>query len=335
MSAAGTASASAPPAPLVERLCVVGVGLIGGSLARAARAAGLCREVVGAGREAASLERARALGVVDRWSLDPAEAAAGAALVVVAVPVGAMGAVFRALAPAVRAGAVLTDVGSVKAAVVATARRAFGAVPARLVPGHPIAGTERSGVEASFAELFRGQRVVLTPLAETDPGALGLVEALWRGVGATVERMSPEAHDRALAATSHLPHLLAYALVDLLAALEAEGRGDLFPYAGGGFRDFTRIASSDPALWRDICLANRGPLLELLGRYGAALEGLRRALEAGDGEALLACFARAREARDRHLAELPPLPRSPLPRSPAPRCRRPGDEGPGGEGGTR
>jgi len=287
-------------APRFERLAVAGVGLIGGSLALAAREAGLAGEVVGIGRRPERLMRAAELGAVDRWSTDPAEGVAGADLVVLAVPLGAMRTVMEAVAPGLGPETIVTDVGSAKAAVVADARAALGAAFARFVPGHPIAGTERSGVEAAFATLFRGHRVILTPVAETARGAVARVRALWEAVGAEVVEMAPARHDRILAATSHLPHLLAYALVDLLAGLDE--REEVFANAAGGFRDFTRIASSDPVMWRDVCLANREALVEMLDRYGEALAALRGAVAAGDGAALERLFARAKAARDAHAA---------------------------------
>lgn len=283
---------------MINRLCIIGVGLIGGSLARAARRAGACREVVGAGRNEAQLRKAVELGVVDRYSTRIAEAVAGADMVVLAVPLGAMEETLRQMAGHLMPGTVITDVGSAKGSVVAAARAVFGEVPANLVPGHPIAGTERSGVEASFAELFEGRRVILTPLAETDPQALRKVRDLWEAAGAEVVDMGVEHHDEVLAATSHLPHLLAFALVDTLARMD-EGE-EIFRYSAGGFRDFTRIASSDPVMWRDICLANHEAIVAMLGRYIAALEQLSGAVREADGAHLLDVFSRAKAARDRH-----------------------------------
>lgn len=281
---------------IINRLCIIGVGLIGGSLARALKAAGACQEVVGAGRDTAHLERAVALGVIDRYEADAAAAVKGADVVVVAVPVGAMGTVLRRIAPHLDAGTVLTDVGSTKASVVAEAEAAFGHLPANFVPGHPIAGTERSGVDASFAELFQGRRVILTPLAGTASDAVELVSRLWEIAGAEVTRMEVGRHDEVLAATSHLPHLLAFALVDTLARLEEHN--EIFRYAAGGFRDFTRIASSDPQMWHDICLANRDAVLDVLARYQGDLERLADAIRNGDGKTLLDTFSRARTARN-------------------------------------
>ncbi|RME35304.1 MAG: prephenate dehydrogenase/arogenate dehydrogenase family protein, partial [Gammaproteobacteria bacterium] len=231
----------------------------------ALREAGFCREIAGVSNDPAEREKALALQVVDQVFADPAEAVAGAELVVVAVPLGAFGAVFDRIAGAVGEQAVITDVGSAKGSVVEQARLLLGQALPRFVPGHPIAGTERNGVEAAFAGLYRGHRVILTPLPETDPAALTLVRAMWRATGAEPEEMAVDYHDRILAATSHLPHMLAYSLVDCLAQME-EAK-DLFRLAAGGFEDFTRIASSSPEMWRDIVFANREALLGALHRY--------------------------------------------------------------------
>jgi prephenate dehydrogenase len=284
---------------MIERLAVIGVGLIGGSLARALRGAGEVGEVVGCGRTLPNLERARELGVVDRYTCDPAAAVRDADMVFVAVPLGAVRGVFAAVKDALAPGAALTDGGSVKGSVVADARAVFGAAPAALVPGHPIAGTECSGVDASFAELYRNRRVILTPLETTDPGCLGRVEAMWRACGAEVNRMSVRHHDEILAATSHLPHMLAFSLVDALARLEEND--EIFRYAAGGFRDFTRIASSNPVMWRDICVANSRALGGMLKRFAAELHALADALDAEDGQSLLEIFQRAKAARDRYV----------------------------------
>lgn len=284
---------------MIERLTVIGVGLIGGSLARALRAAGLVGEVVGCGRSAANLKRAVELGVIDRYSHDPGEAVEGADLVFLAVPLGAMRESFAALRGHLRADAVVTDGGSVKGSVVADARAVFGEIPARLVPGHPIAGTEHSGVEASFAELYRGRRVILTPLPETDPDALDRVTRMWQACGAEVTAMDVAHHDEVLAATSHLPHMLAFGLVDALARLREND--EIFRYAAGGFRDFTRIASSSPVMWRDICIANREALGAALARFSAEMGDLAETIRRGDGEHLLEIFARAKAARDRYI----------------------------------
>lgn len=285
---------------MIERLCIVGVGLIGGSLARALRRADAVGEVVGTSRNEANLRRARELGVIDRFELDPAAAARGADMIVVATPMGAMESTFRALGPGLGDGAVLTDVGSVKQTVFRAARAAFGELPPFLVPAHPIAGTEHSGVEASLVDLFEGRRVILTPGESADPAAVARVEQMWRLTGATTDRMDAEHHDGILASVSHLPHLLAYALVGLVAGDSRE----CFRYAAGGFRDFTRIASSDPVMWRDICLENRDAIVAALTSMGAGIEELAEEVRRGDGEALATRFADAKRARDRYIAGL-------------------------------
>jgi len=278
------------------RVAVVGVGLIGGSFALALRAAGACGHVAGIGRGAANLELARARGIVDAVATD----AADADLILVATPVAQYARVLAALAPRLKPTALVTDAGSTKRDVVAAARAALGAKIAQFVPAHPIAGAEKSGAAAADATLFRGRRVLLTPLAENAAADVQAVEDAWRACGARVGRMSAEEHDAVFAAVSHLPHLLAYALVH-----EVAGRGNsaqLFGYAAGGFRDFTRIASSHPEMWRDICTANRDRLLDELDRYVAKLRALRPLLERGDGAALQSLFEEARAARERWLS---------------------------------
>jgi prephenate dehydrogenase len=288
--------------PAIQRLTVIGVGLIGGSLARALRRAGFVGEVVGCGRSLDNLHRAIELGVIDRYHQDPAQAVAGADLVFIAVPLGAMAETFAAIRDHLTPDAILTDGGSVKGSVVADARQVFGQLPKLFVPGHPIAGTEQSGVGASFAELYRNRRVILTPLPETDPAATAQVQAMWEACGAEVTQMAVDHHDEVLAATSHLPHLLAYSLVDSLARLREND--EMFRYAAGGFRDFTRIASSHPIMWRDICVANRQALGQMLTRFQGELAELAADVERGDGEALLEIFERAKAARDRYVGRL-------------------------------
>ena len=278
-----------------ERVAVVGVGLIGGSFALALKAAKLCGHVVGVGRSAANLQLARERGIVDSI----ASGIGDADLVLLATPVAQFPPLLAALAPQLKPSAIVTDAGSTKRDVVAAARAALGPKSAQFVPAHPIAGAEKSGAAAASAELFRGKRVVVAPLAENPAAAVRAVEEAWTACGARVSRMSAEEHDAVFAAVSHLPHLLAYALVH-----EFAGRGDsarLFGYAAGGFRDFTRIASSHPEMWRDICVANRVPLLAELDRYAAKLQALRPLLERGDGAALERLFAEARAARGRWL----------------------------------
>ena len=297
---------------MIDRLTIIGVGLIGGSLARALRSAGSVGEVIGCGRSLTNLERARQLGVIDGFSQDPAKAVDGADLVFLSVPLGAMRGVFDAIRDRLTPTAILTDGGSVKGSVVADAAAAFGQVPPRLVPGHPIAGTERSGVEASFPDLYRNRRVILTPLPETDAQALERVEWMWRTCGAEVSYMSVAHHDELLAATSHLPHMLAFGLVDALARMDETD--EIFRYAAGGFRDFTRIASSNPVMWRDICMANREALSAMLARFGVELTDLAEGIRRGDGGRLLTIFERAKAARDRYVdGASPPITAAPEP----------------------
>jgi prephenate dehydrogenase len=282
---------------MISKLVVIGVGLIGGSLACALRKAGEVERVVGVGRGIANLEQAVALGVIDSYSQDAAQAVADADMVVIGATLGSTADILARIAPALEPHAIVTDVGSTKASVVAAARAALGAQFSRFVPGHPIAGTEHSGAQAAFAELYVGHRVILTPEADTDAQALATVQSMWQATGARVTQMSVTDHDRVLAATSHLPHMLAFTLVDLLA--EASDADDIFAFAAGGFRDFTRIASSNPEMWRDIALANRDALLTICGAYAARLERLMQALRDGDGATLELSFKRAKQARDR------------------------------------
>lgn len=287
----------AKPAPLIGRLVVVGLGLIGGSFAKGVRESGLCGEVVGLDLDPQSRKLAVELGVVDRCEEDLAAACQGADVIQLAVPILAMEKLLARLAVLDLGGAILTDVGSAKGNVVRAAREVLA--PAQLinfVPGHPIAGSEQSGVEASNAELFRRHKVILTPLEETAPRALSVVDALWRALGADVEHMAIERHDEVLAATSHLPHLLAFGLVDSLA--KRNENLEIFRYAAGGFRDFTRIAGSDPVMWHDIFLANREAVLRTLDTFRSDLDALRDAVDAGDGHHMLGVFTRARVARE-------------------------------------
>ncbi len=286
---------------LIQRLTVIGVGLIGGSLARALKEVGAVGEVVGCGRSESELQKAVELGVIDRYCLDPAESVIGADVVLLAVPLGVMRSVMEAIAPALDSKAVLTDAGSAKGSVVEDARAVFGDLPPGFVPGHPIAGTEKSGVEASFSTLYQNRKVILTPLDESDDQALTLVAEMWRCAGADVVEMAVEHHDLVLAATSHLPHVLAYGLVDSLARMD--DTSEIFQYAAGGFRDFTRIASSDAKMWHDICLANRTEVLNVLGHFQKDLDMLTKALQMRDSEVILDCFSRANRARD-HFSKL-------------------------------
>jgi prephenate dehydrogenase len=277
------------------KVAVVGVGLIGGSFALALKAARLAGHVVGIGRGAANLKLALEQGVIDSIGQD----AAGADLVLVAAPVAQYPAILAALAPVLKPGALVTDAGSTKRDVVAAARAALGAKLAQFVPAHPIAGAERSGAAASSAELFRSRRVILTPLPENGVPAVQAIEEVWGACGARVSRMDAAEHDAVLAAVSHLPHLLAYALVHEVAG--RENSAQLFGFAAGGFRDFTRIASSHPEMWRDICVANRDRLLDELDRTVAKLAAVRPLVASGDGAALQRLFEEARAARERWL----------------------------------
>ena len=287
--------------PMIGRLVVVGLGLIGGSFAKGLRESGLCREVVGVDLDPHSRMRAVELGVVDRCEDNLAAACVGADVIQLAVPILSMEKVLGVLARLDLGDAVLTDVGSAKGNVVRAATEAFGTMPSRFVPGHPIAGSEQSGVEASNAQLFRHHKVILTPLESTDPLALALVDRLWSALGADVEHMQVERHDEVLAATSHLPHLLAFGLVDSLA--KRNENLEIFRYAAGGFRDFTRIAGSDPVMWHDIFLANREAVLRTLDTFRSDLDALREAVNAGDGAQLMGVFTQARMARE-HFGEI-------------------------------
>nr|WP_305793139.1 prephenate dehydrogenase/arogenate dehydrogenase family protein [Sedimenticola hydrogenitrophicus] len=284
---------------IIRRLAIIGVGLIGGSLARALRAAGAVGEIVGCGRGPANLERAVQLGVIDRYTHDVGEAVAGADMVFLAVPLGAMRATFAAMKGHLAADAVITDGGSAKFSVVEDCRAVFGEVLPNLVAGHPIAGTENSGVEAAFAELYQNRRIILTPTEGTSPEALARVRAMWQACGGEITLMSVAHHDEVLAATSHLPHMLAFGLVDTLARMKEND--EIFRYAAGGFRDFTRIASSNPVMWRDVCVANRRALGEMMSHYLSEMQELAETIERGDGERLLEIFTRAKCARDRYI----------------------------------
>jgi prephenate dehydrogenase len=281
--------------PLIERLTIIGSGLIGGSFALALKQAGQVGTIVGAGRRQENLQTAKARGILDDIAADPTRAVQGADFILLAVPVGQMEGVMQAIAPGVEPEAVITDAGSTKQDVVALAQRHLAASLSRFVPGHPIAGAETSGAEAARADLYSGKNVVLTPLQQTNFSALAKVQSAWQACGAKVSIMQAAQHDRIFAAVSHLPHLLAYALVDMLASRPDADM--LFDYAAGGFRDFTRIAASSPEMWRDIALANRDALLGELDAYQTKLEELSAALSAADGDALIRIFLRAHDAR--------------------------------------
>lgn len=276
------------------KLAVIGVGLIGGSCALALKQAKAVTKVVGVGRNSANLKLALERGIVDSIAPDPATAARDADLVLISTPVAQFPSVFSALK---ETKALITDGGSTKRDVITAARKALGKGIARFVPAHPIAGAEKSGAAAASAELFRGKRVVLTPLRENSKESISKVEAIWSACGARVSRMDPEEHDAVLAAVSHLPHVLAYALVHDVC--KRNNSAQLFSFAAGGFRDFTRIASSHPEMWRDICLANRDALLQELKQYANELGTIRKLISKRDGAALEKLFTAARDARNK------------------------------------
>lgn len=281
---------------MIGKLAVIGVGLIGSSLSLALRKSGAVGRVSGFGRNRGNLEKGVELGVLDEFGASIAQTVADADMVVVAVPLGAMQSVFAELKDSVSSTAVITDVGSSKASVVEAARAKLGDLLPRFVPGHPIAGTEKTGVEAGFASLYEKRRVILTPVAETDAVAIERVTDMWQQCGAIVENLEVAHHDKVLAATSHLPHMLAYALVHQLSGLN--DHEEIFRYAAGGFRDFTRIASSDPVMWRDVCLSNGAALVTLIEQYQVELDRIEAAIRAGDAERLLELFGRAKSQRD-------------------------------------
>jgi cyclohexadieny/prephenate dehydrogenase len=281
---------------LFRRVALLGFGLIGSSLARAIAKHGLAGEVVGNARTQATCEKVLELGLATRMSVDPAEAVEGADLVVLCAPIGAYPELAAAIADRLAPGTIVTDVGSVKQAVV----RDLAPVMRpgiHLVPGHPIAGTEHSGPEAGFAELFVGRWAILTPVPDTDPAAVAKVTELWRQCGSTVEIMDAEHHDKVLAITSHLPHLIAYTIVGTATDLADETRAEVIKFSASGFRDFTRIAASDPVMWRDIFLNNREAVLEMLQRFTEDLTSLQRAIRWGEGERLQDLFTRTRAIR--------------------------------------
>ena len=289
--------------PRVGKLVICGVGLIGGSFALGLRRADAVGRIVGIGRRREPLERALVLGVIDEIATDWADALQDADLVLLAAPVGQMDAIMAAMAPHLEAKTVVTDAGSTKRDVIDAIYRHLGSHLPQIVPAHPIAGAEKSGVEAAFPDLYVKRKVVLTPLPESRTSAVEFVRAAWRACGATVVDMSPSEHDRVFAAVSHLPHLLAFGLVDELA--QRDNAQLLFSHAASGFRDFTRIAGSHPEMWRDICVANRVALLAELDAYLAELTRLRAMLDAGDGDALETVFDRARRARNAWAEGLP------------------------------
>ena len=279
-----------------SRVALIGLGLVNSSLARVLRLKSPATEIVGCARSQATIDKATELGFVDRVTLDPADAVEGCDLVVLGSPVGTFAPLAAKIGPHLAEGAILTDVGSVKKAVFA-ALSPHVPPGVHLIPGHPVAGTEHSGPEAGFAELFEGRWCILTPPPDADPEAVERVAALWRMAGMSVEQMSADHHDAVLAITSHLPHLIAYNIVGTVTDLEEETKEEVFKYAAAGFRDFTRIAASDPVMWRDIFLTNREAVLEMLGRFSEDLSALQRAIRRGDGAYLETLFTRTRAIR--------------------------------------
>ncbi|MEO5862106.1 MAG: prephenate dehydrogenase/arogenate dehydrogenase family protein [Burkholderiales bacterium] len=286
---------------VIKKLALFGIGLIGGSFALALRRAGAAQHIVGVGRSQNNLDDALRLGIIDQATTDSVQAVQGADFVMLATPVGQMEGLLGAIAPHLSSNPVITDGGSTKQDVVAYARTKLGKNFPRFVPGHPIAGTEKSGATAADGELYCGRKVILTPESDTDRAAIEAVRGSWRACLAEVHLMRPAEHDAVFAAISHLPHLLAFSLVDWMA--RKPNHRALFQFAAGGFRDFTRIASSSPEMWRDICLANRSALLAELADYRAELALLQDCLERSDAEQLETLFSRARATRDDWLAE--------------------------------
>jgi len=282
--------------PVFQRLALIGIGLIGASIALATRRAGLAGHIAVTSRTAATLARAEELKLGDSYHGEPAAATRDADCVILCAPVGASGAIAEAIAPALKPGAIVSDVGSVKAAVI-TAVQPHIPEGVHFVPAHPVAGTEYSGPDAGFAELFDGRWTILTPPAGSDPAAVARLTRLWQGLGANVEVMAAEHHDLVLAITSHVPHLIAYNIVGTAAHLETVTRSEVMKFAAGGFRDFTRIAASDPTMWRDVFLNNREAVLEMLGRFMEDLTALQRMIRYSEGDKLFDLFTRTREIR--------------------------------------
>ena len=282
--------------PMFDKIALVGIGLIGSSLARVIRREGLAGHVSISTRSASTLARAEELALGDSYTTDAAEAVRDADLVIVSVPVGSSGAVAEEIAPALKAGAIVTDVGSTKNSVIAQMgpHRPAGV---HFIPGHPLAGTEKSGPDAGFAELFENRWCIFTPLPGTDPDALERLSAFWRACGSNIDTMDPEHHDMVLAIVSHLPHIIAYNIVGTADDLQNVSKTEVIKYAASGFRDFTRLAASDPTMWRDVCLHNKDAILEMLARFSEDLSSLQRAIRWGDGDKLFDLFTRTRAVR--------------------------------------
>lgn len=284
------------PAPMFDKIALIGIGLIGGSIARDARKRGLARQIVAATRSAETAAKATELKLADHCGTDLVAAVDGADLVIVCTPVGACGAVAKAIAPRLKQGAIVSDVGSVKQAVIADMAPHLPK-GVHFVPAHPVAGTEYSGPEAAILDLFQGRWCILTPLPGSDAKAVDRLEAFWAALGSNVNRLDPADHDRVLAITSHLPHLIAYTIVGTADDLGGHLNAEVLKYSAGGFRDFTRIAASDPTMWRDVFMNNREAVLEVLQRFQEDLFYLQRAIRWGEGDKLYDLFSRTREIR--------------------------------------
>jgi cyclohexadieny/prephenate dehydrogenase len=284
------------PEPLFQKIALVGIGLIGSSMAHVVRREKLAGHIAISTRSAATLKRAEELGLGDSYWADAADAVRDADLVIVSVPVGASGEVAEEIAPALKPGAILTDVGSTKASVIAQMQPH---VPAgvHFIPGHPLAGTEKSGPDSGFADLFENRWCIFTPLPGTDPAALEKLSAFWRRCGANIDTMDPQHHDMTLAIVSHLPHIIAYNIVGTADDLQSVTKSEVIKYSASGFRDFTRLAASDPTMWRDVCLHNKDAILEMLARFSEDLSSLQRAIRWGDGDKLFDLFTRTRAVR--------------------------------------
>lgn len=281
---------------MIDRLVIIGVGLIGGSLALSLKKSNYVNTVVGCGRSKHNLQKGVELGILDEYSLSIPDAVKGADVVLVAVPLGAMKNIFEQMQQSLHADTVISDVGSAKGSVIQDARASLGVNFCRFVPGHPIAGSENSGVESGFASLFEKRKIILTPENDTSSSAISVIEKMWQITGAQVEMMSQKHHDHVLAATSHLPHMLAFSLVSHLSKMSDQD--EIFDYAAGGFRDFTRIASSDPVMWRDICLANGDTLIELIEGFKHELDEIVKAIQNNDPDALFELFRDSKHTRD-------------------------------------
>lgn len=282
--------------PMFDRIALIGIGLIGSSIARDVKALGLAKEVVVSTRSAETLKRAEELDLGTSYALSAADAVEGADLVIVSVPVGASEAVARQIAPYLKPGAIVTDVGSTKASVIAQMAPHMPK-SVHFIPGHPLAGTEKSGPDAGFTGLFQGRWCIFTPLPGTDAAALAKLKAFWEALGSKIDEMDPQHHDKVLAIVSHLPHIIAYNIVGTADDLETVTQSEVIKYSASGFRDFTRLAASDPTMWRDVCLHNKDAILEMLARFSEDLAYLQRAIRWGEGDKLFELFTRTRAVR--------------------------------------